>query len=123
MRHKKNRLGRRTIVAIGALVAVLSVTGYAFTAGNTVPNATVGQGVNTISGYTLSNVAYNLNSTNPGDIDTVTFTIAPATATTVKAQLYGAGTWYTCTNTAGSVSCTTTGATAALATALNVVAS
>src|SRR5437868_14109781 len=50
MRHNRNRLGRRAIIAVSALVALLSVSGYAFTASNTVPNATVGQGANTISG-------------------------------------------------------------------------
>ena len=120
---RSSRARRRSLVAVGALVLVLSVSGYAFTASNTVPNATLGQGANTISGYTVSSVAYNLNATNPSNLDSVSFTIAPATATTVKVELAAGGTWYTCTNTAGSVSCTTTGATAAAATALNVVAS
>jgi hypothetical protein len=107
------------------LVAVLSVAGYAFTASNTVPNETLGQGSNTISGYTVSSVAYNLNTSNPANLDSVSFTIAPTTATTVKIQLAAAGSWYSCTNTSGSVSCATTSpqATAATATALNVVAS
>ena len=122
---RSRRMRRRAIIAIGALVAVLSISGYAFTASNTVPNATLGQGANTISGYTISSVAYNLNAATPSNVDSVTFTISPATATTVKAQLAAAGTWYSCTNTAGSVSCATTSpqATAAAATALNVVAS
>jgi hypothetical protein len=33
--------------------------------------------VGTISGYTISGVAYNLNSSNPNNIDSVAFTIAP----------------------------------------------
>ncbi len=120
-----SRARRRSLVAVGAFVGLLSISGYAFTASNTVPNATLGQGANTISGYTVSSVAYNLNATNPANVDSVSFTIAPTTATTVKVQLVAAGTWYTCTNTAGSVSCATTSpqATAATATALNVVAS
>jgi hypothetical protein len=122
---RSSRARRRSLVAVGAFVLVLSVTGYAFTASNTVPNATLGQGANTISGYTVSSVVYNLNAANPSNLDSVAFTIAPTTATTVKVQLAAAGTWYTCTNTAGSVSCATTApqATAAAATALNVVAS
>jgi len=125
MRHSRKRFGRRAIVAIGALVAVLSVSGYAFTASNTVPNATLGQGANTISGYTVSSVAYNLDATTPTNLDSVSFTISPTTASTVKVQLASGGSWYTCTNTSGSVSCATTSpqATAAAATALNVVAS
>jgi hypothetical protein len=125
MRHSRNRFKRRAIVAAGALVAVLSVTGYAFTASNTVPNASLGQGANTISGYTVSAVAYNLNASTPTNLDSVNFTITPAAATSVKIQVVAAGSWYTCTNTAGAVTCPTTSpqATAALATALNVVAS
>src|SRR4029077_9125884 len=122
---RSSRARRRSLVAVGALILVLSITGYAFTASNTVPNATLGQGANTISGYTVSSVAYNLNAANPSNLDSVSFTIAPTTATTVKVQLAAAGSWYSCTNTAGSVSCATTApqATAAAATALNVVAS
>jgi hypothetical protein len=122
----KARRMRRQALLLSAVVAVaLSIGGYAFTASNTVPNATLGQGSNTISGYTLSSIAYNLNAANPTNLDSVSFTIAPTTATSVKAQLAAAGTWYTCTNTAGAVSCPTTSpqATAAAATALNVVAS
>jgi hypothetical protein len=125
MRHSRNRFKRRAVVAAGAFVAVLSVSGYAFTASNTVPNASLGQGANTISGYTVSSVAYNLNASTPTNLDSVNFTISPATATSVKIQLVTAGSWYTCTNTAGAVTCPTTSpqATAATATALNVVAS
>jgi hypothetical protein len=125
MRHSRRRLQRRAIVAIGSLVVVLSVAGYAFTASNTVPNASLGQGSNTISGYTVSSVAYNLNASNPANLDSVTFTISPTTASSVKVQLASGGSWYSCTNTSGSVSCATTSpqATAAAATSLNVVAS
>jgi hypothetical protein len=107
------------------LAVIISIGGYAFTASNTVPNASLGQGANTISGYTVSSVAYNLNASNPGNVDSVSFTISPTTASSVKIQLAPAGTWYSCTNTSGSVSCATTSpqATAAAATSLNVVAS
>ena len=77
-----------------------------------------------ISGYTITNIAYGLNATTPTNLDSVSFTIAPTTATTVKAQLAAAGTWYSCSNTAGSVTCNTTSpqATVAAATQLTVVA-
>ena len=122
---KASRTRRRALLISAVLAVVLSIGGYAFTASNTVPNASLGQGSNTISGYTVSSVAYNLNASTPSNVDSVTFTIAPTTATSVKVQLAPAGTWYSCTNTSGSVSCATTSpqATAAAATALNVVAS
>jgi hypothetical protein len=91
------------------VLVVLAATGaYVFTASNTVPGTNAGSGSGVISGYTISSVAYNLNASNPNNIDTTTFTIAPTTAGTVKIQLVSGGTWYDCTNTAGSVSCDTT---------------
>jgi len=120
-RHTRRRV---PLLAVALLIVFLSIGGYAFTASNTVPNATLGQGANTISGYTVSSVAYNLDGTTPSNLDSVTFTISPTTASTVKIQLANAGTWYACTNTSGSVSCTTTSpqATVSAATALNVLA-
>ena len=91
------------------VLVVLAATGaYVFTASNTVPGTSAGSGSGVISGYTITSVTYNLNASNPNNIDTTTFTIAPATAGTVKIQLVSGGTWYDCTNTAGSVSCDTT---------------
>lgn len=113
---------RLIVVTLAALALGSGV--FAYAASNTVPNSTAGAGSGTISGYTVSNVAYGLNSTTPTNLDSVTFTIAPTTATTVKAQLASGGTWYTCSNAAGSVSCNTTSpqATVVAATQLTVVA-
>jgi hypothetical protein len=124
-RMKATRMRRRAMLISAVLAVVLSIGGYAFTASNTVPNASLGQGANVISGYTVSSVAYNLNASTPSNVDSVSFTISPAAATSVKIPLAAAGSWYSCTNTAGSVSCATTApqATAVAATALNVVAS
>ena len=88
-------------MAIGAGV-------YACAATNTVPGSTAGSGSGTISGYTVSGIAYTLNATTPTNLDQVAFTISPIAATTVKAQLAAAGTWYTCSNSLGSVTCNTT---------------
>lgn len=118
------RVRKRTII-IGAVIAVaLGIGAYAFTAANTVPASNAGAGSGAISGYTVSAVAYGLNATTPTNLDQVTFTISPTTATTVKIQLAAAGSWYTCTNAAGSVTCNTTApqATVAAATQLTVVA-
>ena len=113
---------------VGSLVAAIAtcvaVAGYAFTASNTVPNASLGQGANVISGYAITGVSYNQNASNPGNIDSVAFTITPAAAGTVSVQLVSGGSWYSCTNSSGSVSCATTSpqATASAANDLNVVA-
>ena len=112
----------RTLIAL-MLVLILAAAIYGFAAANTVPASTAGDGSGVISGYTISGIAYTLNASNPGNIDTVTFTIAPTAAGTVRIKLVNAGsTWYNCTNTAGAVSCTTTGAPVTTADQLRVVA-
>ena len=117
-------LGIKGLLGAATAVAVVAGGSYAFTASNTVPSTQAGQGSGTVSGYTVTSVGYTLNGSNPSNIDAVTFTISPATATTVKAQLVAAGTWYSCVNTTGSVSCATTSPQMTVATAatLNVVA-
>ena len=117
-RRKRNRY-----VLAAAVAAIAAPAAYAFTAANTVPGSNAGSGLGTISGYTVSNVAYTLNAANPQNVDQVAFTIAPTTGT-VKVQVVSGGSWYACTNTAGSVTCATTSpqATAATVNQLTVVA-
>jgi hypothetical protein len=112
----------RTIVMLGVVVIVGAGT-YAFTASNTVTAKAAGSGSGAISGFTVSAVSYSLNATNPQNIDSVNFTISPATTSLVKASLDGTN-WYSCTNTAGSVACASTApqATVATASSLTVVA-
>ena len=85
---------------LGALVVAsvaLSVSG-AFTASNTVGATVAGSGAGTISGYTVSSIAYTLNTTTPSNVDAVSFTLSAA-ATTVRSKLVNAGsTYYSCTN-------------------------
>jgi hypothetical protein len=108
-------------------VLVLSMAIYGFAAANTVPASNAGDGSGTISGYTVSAIHYNLNATNPGVIDSVTFTLssAPAAGSTLKIKLVAAGsTWYTCSNTGANVTCnngSTLGASVATADELRVV--
>lgn len=120
MRWKRKR-NRYLLAALAA--AVVAPAAYAFTAANTVPNSNAGSGAGTISGYTVSSVAYTLNATSPQNVDQVAFTILPTTGT-VKVQVVSGGSWYACTNTAGSVTCATTSpqATAAGVNQLTVVA-
>jgi hypothetical protein len=90
-------------VLIVVLVAmVLAVSAYAFAAANTVPDTKAGAGSGTISGYTVSSVVYNLNSSDPSQLDSVNFTL-DAAATTVKIKLVAAGsTWYDCSVVTGN---------------------
>lgn len=101
-----------------ALVAsgVIAGGAYAFTAANTVPNTTVGAGSGTVSGYTVTNIHYNLDSTTPVNIDSLTFTVSPVIPSTgtgkveVQAALSTGGpNSYSCTaNTAGdTITCPT----------------
>jgi len=115
---------RRSVLAALVVAGVVGSAAYAFTATNTVPASTADSGSGAISGYTVSAIAYTLNGTTPTNLDAVTFTIAPTAASVVKIQLAAAGSWYTCANAAGSVTCNTTSpqATVAAATNLTVVA-
>lgn len=93
------------------VVLVIAAGSYAFTAANTVPDTEAGAGSGTISGYTVSNVVYTLDSTNPSELDSVSFDISGnADPGTVKAQLVAtSGTWYDCTvGTPPNWSCTVT---------------
>ena len=104
---------------------VFASVATAFAAANTVPASKAGDGAEVVSGYTISAVHYNLNATNPQNIDSVTFTtnVIVTAGSTVKIKLVGAGTtWYTCTGQGStSISCTTTGATVVSADSLRVV--
>lgn len=109
------------------LVLILSAAVYAFAAANTVDESGAGDGQAAISGYQITSIRYTLNGTTPTTIDSVQFNVVPLAGagapTTVYAQLNGAGSWYTCTNTAGNTwSCTLSGVTAQAANQLRVVA-
>lgn len=92
---------------LGALVvaAAMATGAYAFTATNTVPASSAGSGSGTISGYTVSSIAYTLNATTPSDIDSLTFTLNAA-ATTAKAKIVSGSTTYTACSIAGGVNVT-----------------
>lgn len=120
------RTARTTRWMVALVVPLALLIGiYAFTAANTVPASKAGDGSGTVTGFVLSSVHYNLNATNPGNIDSVTFTLdsAPVAGSTLKAQLAAAGTWYTCSNVSTAATCTTTSpqATVAATTQLRVV--
>lgn len=90
-------------------ILVISVAAYAFAAANTVPATKAGSGAGVISGYTVSNIVYNLNASDPTILDSVNFTLSAA-AGTVKIKLIAAGsTWYSCTVVTGNdFTCATT---------------
>jgi hypothetical protein len=109
-----------------AVAVTAGLVTYALTASNTVPVSKAGAGAAVISGYTISNVRYNLNSGDPRNIDSVAFNLdsAPPAGSTIRIKLQSGGsTWYGCSATGSAVSCNTTTpqATAAAANELTVV--
>ncbi len=112
------------ILFVVFVVLAISVTAYAFAASNTVPDTKAGDGSGTVSGYTVTSVAYTLNGTDPSTLDTVSFDLGAAAAT-VKVQLVATtGSWYACTLDTGTVwDCDTTGLDVSTIDQLRVVAS
>jgi hypothetical protein len=118
-----------------AVVAAAAVGGgaYAFTAANTVPASTAGAGSGAVSGYTVTNLHYSHNATNPGNIDSLAFTISPVVPSSTAGKVIiqtalstGGPTTYPCsTNSSGDIAtCATTSPqlSAALITGVTVVA-
>lgn len=105
-------------------IMILAGTAYAFAAANTVPATKAGDGLGIISGYTITNVAYTLNATDPSKLDSVGFDVGAA-ATQVQIQLVAVGcTFYTCSEVGVTTvwTCDTTGFAIATADQLRVIA-
>ncbi|NMC55235.1 MAG: hypothetical protein GYA48_16550 [Chloroflexi bacterium] len=104
-------LSKRVFKTLLIVMVALALSGftYAFAAANTVPGTRAGDGTGAISGYTVSNIVYNLNAANPGNIDSVSFSLNEA-ATTVKASVNGT-TFADCTLSASTWTCTLPAAT------------
>jgi hypothetical protein len=104
MLHSRSRR-RRRLVFIVAAAAALAFAAYAFTATNTVPASKAGDGSGAITGYTVSNIQYQLEVANPANIDSVSFDV-DAAAGTVKVKVVAASATYTaCTGGPTSWSC------------------
>lgn len=114
------RSGRSLLLAVGIVVACAgagAVAGRALTAA--IPSwgtTRAGAGAQSIGSYSVSNIAYNLNATMPQYIDSVSFTLSPSTAGSVRIRLDG--TWYACSS-GGSITCATTSPQAQAVTAWN----
>ena len=102
---KRALIGRSRTLGALVVAAALATGAYAFTATNTVPASSAGSGSGTISGYTVSGIAYTLNATTPSDIDSMTFTLN-ANASTAKAKIVSGSSTYTACTIAGGVNVT-----------------
>jgi hypothetical protein len=120
-------------VLLFALAIVIIAGGaYAFAATNTVEDSAAGYKANVVPGYTVTDIVYDLDDTDPTLVDAITFAIAPSSGTVVaaivKVQTADAGTWTDCTLAAGTppsmnVTCTYGALELEDVTALNIVAS
>ncbi len=112
-------------LAVLMLVLIFAASAFAFAAANVVPESGAGDGTNTISGYTVTNIRYTLNAGNPANLASVRFDINPTAAASapnsVSVQLDG-GAWATCAVTTSPTWSCPTGVTALAANNLRVVA-
>ena len=95
-------LGLRRQVGVLLLPMVLATGAYGLTAANTVPDNDAGDGTDVVTGYTVSVIDYNLNATNPYNIDSVDFHLTADDGSyelpdTIKIRLDSSTTvWYAC---------------------------
>jgi hypothetical protein len=72
------------LAAVAVAAMALGGGAYAFTASNTVSQAPAGMGESgAVSGYTASNVVWTPDSSNPANIQKVSFTLSTVSASTV----------------------------------------
>jgi len=121
--HMNTAIRPRSIGLV-LLALILAAAVYGFAVANTVPDTYAGDGSGTILGYTVSNIAYTLNSDgNPSDIDSVAFTL-DANAGQAYVSFDGGTTWNSCTISGGtSVTCGSLNQSVASAASLRVVTS
>jgi hypothetical protein len=96
----------------------MSAATYGFAAANTVPAGVAGEGQGAISGYTVTNVVYTLDNSDPTQFASVAFSLS-ANASDVYAGV-GNGTntyWTQCTGGPTNFSCSLSGSTISVAAA------
>lgn len=119
------------VLLIALMVIAIAGSAYAFAAANTVPDTTAGSGASAVGGYTVSDVLYDLDATDPTVVDAITFSISPDSgsekAVAVFVQTAAAGSWTSCTLVDGTLpavnaTCTYGALLLEDVTALNIVA-
>lgn len=120
------------VMLVVLVVIVVAASAYAFAAANTVPDSAAGYKANVVPGYTVTDIVYDLDASDPTVVDAITFKVGPTTGTVdaalVELQTADLGTWKVCTlGSAVShvipVTCTYGALELADITALNIVAS
>ena len=120
------------VLLIALIAVIVAASAFAFAAQNTVADSAAGYKASVIPGYTVTNIAYDLDATDPTLVDKITFAVAPSSGTVVaaivKLQTATGGAWTDCVLVAGTapsmtVTCTYGALELADVTALNIVAS
>lgn len=100
----------RRLLPLAALgIVAMAVVGYANS--NTVPDSHAGDGFGSVSGYTIDNIHYTLDGTNPANTTSVSFTVdtaIPITGTT-RLSFDNGSTWLAanaCSSSGTTVTCT-----------------
>lgn len=97
-------MGMRLLAALAIGLAIAgTVLGLAAT--NVVPDSSAGDGSGNVTGYTVSNITYTLNSANPQQVDKVSFQLSPSGAQTVKASVDNGSTWASCSLSGSTWTC------------------
>jgi len=119
------RLGRGArVFGIGIAAVAMASGAYAYTAGNTMPTESrAGSGDTEITGFEVTDVQYDLDSTDPSTFDLVRFTLVED-ARSVRAKVEsGSSAYSTCTETTAQVwECDLTGIAVVDADELTVIA-
>ena len=111
----RKRHGKARFLGVALIVGVLAAGTYAFTNTNTVPGSRAGQGIGAITGFTITNVAYNESLTNPHKLASVEFDLDTA-ADVVKISVENAADgalgetsqeWYDCVGVLTHYTCDT----------------
>lgn len=99
-----NKLLQPKIIAIALILFSLSVVAYGYAAANVVPESGAGDGSGTVSGYTISNIDYNLLASDPSKVTSIDMDIAATsgagTPDDVRITVDSGTTWVTCTGPA-----------------------
>jgi len=108
--NKTFTINPRRLLLLAALgIMAMAVVGYANS--NTVPGSHAGDGSGGVSGYTVSNIHYTLDGTNPATTTSVSFTVdtaIPNTGTT-RLSFDNGSTWLptnACSSSGTTVTCT-----------------
>jgi hypothetical protein len=69
----------RNFKALLFVLVILVIAGgaYAFAAANTVPDSAAGYKANIVSGYEVASIVYDLNASDPTQVDNIKFTVTP----------------------------------------------